>query len=397
MTGKLKIGLATAGLPCGGSTTFLLNLASGLHSLGIPSEVYSFSNDNPLAADFAAAGIPVHTADETKLIYEDRLTKLYQTIAKFEPTVVIASLGAEAFEILRYLPPGVTRVAMVHEWGMHSLPPQYAKNLDAVVVVNPFWVERANQLTPGAACRYLAHGIRLPEPELVRDPNSAAPLNLTYFGRLVWTKGTRLFPAIAKELHRLEVPFRWAIYGNGPDESYLRESLAAEIGAANVVISPHISRGDLFRTIRKHDVFIMASEHEGGPLTLLEAMSLGLVPICNDTPCLVQEVVDSKNGFIIPREPAKYAEMLSLLHRDRPRLESMSANARRTITEQYSLRAMAERYVEFFMGLASGPAAVSWPRTISPKPIRGIKFWGQLSQGAGFVRQARRILKRVRH
>src|SRR6185312_7362306 len=114
-----------------------------------------------------------------------------------------------------------------------------------------------------------------------------------------WTKGTRLFPDIIKELHQRKVPFRWAIYGNGPDEGYVRESLAAEIQAGNVVVSPHVPREELFRTIRKHDVFIMASDHEGGPLTLLEAMSVGLVPICHDTPCLVQEVVNPENGFII--------------------------------------------------------------------------------------------------
>ena len=47
-------------------------------------------------------------------------------------------------------------------------------------------------------------------------------------------------------------------------------------------MSSPVSRDQLFPLVRQHDVFIMASEIEGGPLTLLEAMALGLVPICND-------------------------------------------------------------------------------------------------------------------
>jgi colanic acid/amylovoran biosynthesis glycosyltransferase len=397
MTNKLKFALVTGGLPAGGSTTFLLNLATGLQSFGISSEVYSFTNENPLAVDFAAARIPVHIADETKLIYEDRLANLYHAMAEFQPTVAIASLGIEAFEMLRYLPAGVTRLAMGHERGMLSSPTKYAGSLDAIVVVNPFWERLANELTPGVPSKYLAHGIPTTEADLTRTPNPDRPLSLTYFGRLVFTKGTRLFPEIIKELHQRSVPFRWAIYGNGPDEGYVRESLAAEIQAGNVTVSPHISRDELFPTIRQHDVFIMASNHEGGPLTLLEAMALGLVPICNDTPCLVQEVVTPNNGFIIPREPAQYAEMFSRLHKDRPLLERMSIEARKTITEHYSITAMAERYIKFVKTMPPRPTAVSWPKKIKPRPIRGMPILSRITQSTGLVRQARRLAKRFRN
>ena len=396
MIEKLKFALVTGGLDAGGSTSFLLNLATGLQSFGISSQVYCFKSENPQAADFAAAQIPVHLADEKKSIYEDRLSNLYKAMAEFAPTVVIANLGAEAFEMLRYVPAGVTRLAMGHERGMLSLPSLYAENLDAIVVVNPSWEGLANQFTPGVPSKYTAHGIPIVEPGLTRMPNLDRTLNLTYFGRLVWTKGTRLFPDIIKKLHQRNVPFHWAIYGSGPDEAYVRESLAADIQAGNVAIYPHLHRDELFRTIRKHDVFIMASDHEGGPLTLLEAMSVGLVPICNDTPCLVQEVVKPENGFIIPRESAKYAEMFSLLHHDRSRLERLSAAARKTISEHYSLNAMAKRYVDFIKTLAPDPAVISWPTKISPQPIRGLKFLGRICQSTRLVRQARRVATRIR-
>ncbi len=186
------------------------------------------------------------------------------------------------------------------------------------------------------------------------------------------------------------------VWERSAEEGFLREHLAAEIQTGQVIISPPFSRKELFRAIRQHDVFIMASNHEGGPLTLLEAMALGLVPICNDTPCLVQEVVTPNNGFIIPREPAQYAESFSALHKDRARLERMSAAARKIITEQYGLNAMAGRYLAFFKELAPHPCATSWPARITPQPIRNMPLLARISQGNGLVRQARRIAKRIR-
>jgi colanic acid/amylovoran biosynthesis glycosyltransferase len=396
VTEKLKIAFVTGGLPFGGSTTFLLYLASGLQSLGISSEIHSFTRENSFATDFASAGIPVHVHDETKLIFEDRLMAIYRRMAAFKPTVVLANLGAEAFEMLRYVPAGTARMGMIHDPGNQGLPPLYRDCLDGVVVVNPAWAEVTRRLVPGLTCQYLAHGIPLPEANLMRNPHPAGPLSLTYFGRLTEVKGARLFPEITRQLCQRSIPFHWAIYGGGPEEGYVRQALAAEIQAGLVALHPQVSRHELFPTIRKHDVFILASEVEGGPLTLLEAMALGLVPICNDIPCLIQEVVTSENGFIIARDPVKYAETFALLHHNRPQLERLSAAARKTITGQYSTRAMAERYVQFMNTIAPAAVSGSWPARISPKPMRNSSLVPRLTQSTGFTRQLRRIVKRMR-
>jgi glycosyltransferase involved in cell wall biosynthesis len=396
MTGKLKVAFVTGGLPFGGSTTFLLYLASGLRSLGISSQIFSFTKGVAFAAEFDAAGIPIHVADETTLIFEDRLAALYQKLAEFQPTVVFANLGADSYEMLRYVPRGTIRMGMIHDPINQSMPPRYQDSLDGIVVVNPSWAEVTRGLAPGLSCQYLAHGIPLPEPGLTRKSVPGAPLSITYFGRLTEVKGAKVFPGITQQLRQRNIPFHWTIYGGGPEEGYLRESLATEIQTGAVILSPPVSHHDLFSTIRKHDVFIFASEIEGGPLTLIEAMSLGLVPVCNDIPCLVQELVTPENGFVISRDPAKYAEAISVLHHDRPRLERMSVAARKTITERYSTTAMAERYVNFMKTFEPGSVSVSWPARIRPQPIRGLNLLSHLGQSNPVGRQARRIAKRIR-
>lgn len=396
MIDQLRIAFVTGGLSFGGSTTFPLYLASGLRSLGVTSEIYSFTKENAFARDFASAGIPVHVSDEGTFIFEDRLAALYKNIANFKPDVVIANIGTEAFELLRYIPRGVTRIGMIHDPINQAWPPMYRDCLEGVIAVNPAWVEVTRHINPGLPCTYLAHGIPLPESGILRTPSTEGPLSLTYFGRLTKVKGARLFPEITNELHRLGVPFCWAIYGSGPEEDYVRQSMSAEIQRGEILLSPQVPRNELFSTIRKHDLFIMASEVEGGPLTLLEAMSVGLVPICNDTPCLAQEVVTAENGFIIPREPAKYAGVISILHNDRSRLERMSAAARKSITERYSTKAMAERYLEFIAEIRPNPISASWPARIIPRAHRYSGAFGRFSQNNPLARQMRRIVKRIR-
>jgi hypothetical protein len=139
----------------------------------------------------------------------------------------------------------------------------------------------------------------------------------------------------------------------------------------------------------------MASDVEGGPLTLLEAMSLGLVPVCNDIPCLVQEVINSKNGFCISRSAENYAEVITALHKDRPGLEQLSAMARKTIGEEYTLEAMARRYVSFLETLPARKNA-EWPARIRPRPMLSASGTLRLAQSFGILRQARRVLKNVR-
>ncbi len=394
--GKPRIAMVTGGLPFGGSTTFLLYLASGLQSLDIPAEVFSFSKENAFAADFKAAKIAVHLSDEKKLIFEDRLTTLYKKIVEFRPTAVIANLGLESFEMLRYMPEGIKRLGMIHDPVNQKMLSIYKGCLDAIVVVNPTWVEVSRGFAPQVPCTFLAHGIPLPEPGLKRLPNPNEPLKLIYFGRFTEVKGADIFPEIAKHLDAGGIPYHWAMYGNGPSEHFLREKLAGQIKSGKVAIYPPISRHELYEKIRRHDIFMMAPQYEGGPLTLLEGMAVGLVPVCSDTPCLTQEVVNPSNGFCIPREPAHFLESLAMLHRDRALLERMSVAARKTITASYSTNAMAERYAGYINKIAPTSGRGTWQKNIKPQPMLGADGLSRLMQRHGIGRHARRVIKRIR-
>jgi glycosyltransferase involved in cell wall biosynthesis len=51
---------------------------------------------------------------------------------------------------------------------------------------------------------------------------------------------------------------------------------------------------------RKVDIFVVASRHEGEPLTLLEAMASGCFPVCVDVGIVPELVKHKVNGYIVP-------------------------------------------------------------------------------------------------
>jgi glycosyltransferase involved in cell wall biosynthesis len=388
----MRIAFVASALPLGGSTTYTLFLAYALKKAGLAAEVFSFSADHSLEDDFSSMGVVVHREDDTRLIYEDRLQSLYLKVRMFQPTAVFAILGAQSFELLRYLPKGVLRIGVFHDplSPPFSFATRYEDVLDHLVVVAPYLKEIFSKVAPDLPCTYLAHGV-LMSSAAPRIPNPNGPLRLLYYGRLEnVSKGVRIFPKIVDALKRQRIPFVWTIHGKGPEEQFLRDALMPDLKKGYIRFSKPTDLRELPKIIRNHDIYLLASNNEGGPLTLLESMALGLVPVCGDIPCLIQEVITTENGFRVPRgNPHAYAEAVFKLHRDRKLLESMSQAAKKTITCDFSSEAMARRYITFLQTLPTATKCPVWIKQIQPQPVLGqSKFRYRV-----LARKVRRIIK----
>jgi glycosyltransferase involved in cell wall biosynthesis len=388
----MRVAFVAGALPLGGSTTYTLFLADALKKAGLAAEVFSFTADHPLKADFSSMGVKVHKEDDTRLIYEDRLQSLYSKVRAFQPAAVFAILGAQSFELLRYLPKGVSRSGVFHD---PLSPPfnfatRYEHFLDHLVVVAPYLKEILSKVAPELPCTYLAHGVLL-SSAAPRIPNTNGPLRLLYYGRLEnVSKGVRIFPKIVDALKRQRFPFVWTIHGKGPEEQFLRDALMPDLKKGYICFSKPTDLRNLPEIIRNHDIYLLASNNEGGPLTLLESMALGLVPVCGDIPCLIQEVITTENGFRVPRDnPDAYAEAVFKLHKDRRLLESMSQEAKKTITCNFSAESMAKRYITFLQTLPTATKCPVWLKQIQPQPILG----QSKLRNCVLTRKVRRLIK----
>ena len=94
---------------------------------------------------------------------------------------------------------------------------------------------------------------------------------------------------------------------------------------------------------RRCQVFVLPSLYEGLPMSLLETMSYGLVPVVTDVGSITEYVDDGVNGLLIKtKDAASIITAVDRLLHDRATLQKMSAAARQTIVT----RLQPTKYIE---------------------------------------------------
>jgi len=202
-------------------------------------------------------------------------------------------------------------------------------------------------------------------------------------------KRVRLFPLILKELQNRAIPFVWTIAGDGDERSYLEQAMATTDPRQVVRFTGAIPYAQVPAVLEKQDVFLLTSDYEGLPLSLLEAMGHGVVPVVSDLPSGIREVVDSTNGILVPvQDIAAYAQGIVWLDQHRAELAQMSRLARARVVEKFSVEAMTDRWLEVLNRAPAGP--IEWPRNFRLRPpleaahpwrfrepVRTLRRWGK--------------------
>jgi glycosyltransferase involved in cell wall biosynthesis len=89
--------------------------------------------------------------------------------------------------------------------------------------------------------------------------------------------------------------------------------------------------------LRSLDVLVMPTYFEGLPMSLLECMSYGVVPVITPVGSIPEVVVDGNNGlFIKVKDTDSIVETIRKIDSDRNLLNRLSVNARNTIFSKFS-------------------------------------------------------------
>ena len=107
--------------------------------------------------------------------------------------------------------------------------------------------------------------------------------------------------------------------------------------------------GDRKRDLmRRCEVFLLPSLYEGLPMSLLETMGCGMVPVVTDVGSISEYVKDGVNGLMIGvKDAPSIVEAIEKLGGDHALLRKLSANARETIAE----RCNPVQYIEKLNGV----------------------------------------------
>ncbi len=113
-------------------------------------------------------------------------------------------------------------------------------------------------------------------------------------------------------------------------------------------------RSNPLEYLKEADAFALSSLFEGMPISLLEALAVGAIPICTPVGGIPNVVKDSENGFLSTdnTEPSYYEAMKRFLSSDETTLKYMSLKAK-TSFAPYSMKECAGKYVQLYKQILS--------------------------------------------
>lgn len=159
-------------------------------------------------------------------------------------------------------------------------------------------------------------------------------------GRLVPSKGHDVVIDACAELGKPLV-----IAGRGPERVALEEKAAA-LGA-DVRFAGFADREALAELYRSASAVVLASQHEGMPNVLLEAMAYARPVIATPVGGIPDLITDEVNGKLVrPQDPSALAAALDRLFAEPETAERLAAAARATVAERFAWEVQQPRLEE---------------------------------------------------
>ncbi len=225
---------------------------------------------------------------------------------------------------------------------------------DAIVLLGEFQRKAYREFLPGLPLQVAANAIDVePLSQPVGKTPSGQALKLVFMGRLVREKGVfEIIEAVAL-LQQQGIDVSLAIAGVGPEQARLARRIA-ELGLErSIAMKGAVFGAEKHALWLESDIFVFPTFYrEGLPYALLESMAAGTVPVACRVGAIPDVIEDQKQGlFVQPQDPSGLAAVVKRLHDDRDMLARLGSEARRTVSDRYTLAQFGDRFVEIYAGL----------------------------------------------
>lgn len=345
----------------GGISSWLQRLLPRLQAAGLTVEVHVLSFDGRPGANCAAferLGIPFRwqpwDGDTRKSV-----RRCLTMIQAGQPDVYVTNSMPQAYYaggIARRQ--GLATVGVLHSdhaftWGVLkqfvSGPADF--RLSAVVAVSKF-LAAATKEVAGINLPVRCIGCGVPVAERSAQPAEKV-FRIVYIGRLEEEakcigEVTLALCAAARDNPAVEA---WLV-GDGPERAKVEQIIHASGVAARVKLLGRVELANVYPILSECQALVLLSDYEGLPVSVLEAMSVGVVPVCLDVRSGIREAIEpGVNGLIVRDRNEDFLAAIRTLHQDPELWAKLSANARTTIRNKFSDEFCAAAWVELLRSL----------------------------------------------
>ncbi len=212
--------------------------------------------------------------------------------------------------------------------------------------------QRVHVIPNGIAC--------LPKPEVAdtdgstesSDTNAQPAQQASATPRLIMVARMKkpkrhdlLLQALAQVRNTLGFELPVTLAGDGPLSAELRRQAKA-LSLKNITWAGDVSH--VSELLAQHEVFVLLSDHEGMPITVLEAMRAGLCVLASSLPGIREQIIPYQDGVLTANTPEAVAEKLLQLVRDPHLRKRLGRAAQQTFESAFAAEPMAERVLQVY-------------------------------------------------
>lgn len=195
------------------------------------------------------------------------------------------------------------------------------------------------KIAPEEKLKVILNGVELLPEKAIEVDN----FNITFIGRLADPKEPLL---LLQAISQIKSKINVNIVGTGPKLDELTNFIK-DCNLANVHLLGELNRIKTLDVLKQSDIFILISKWEGLPLTILEAMSMGL-PVIASNVGGISEAVGVENGILIENNVFDIKEALNRLLNNSDLCRKMGQNGRLKIQTIFALDKMLNEVANIY-------------------------------------------------
>lgn len=154
-----------------------------------------------------------------------------------------------------------------------------------------------------------------------------------------------LLAKVASQLYREGYDFSVLMIGNDKNQSLVNEIKSYNCPAIHILGE----KTEPLKYLYLSDAFCLCSSYEGMPISVIEALGVGTVPICTPVGGIVDVIKDGENGFLAKdlSEDALYEVLKRFFETSEELLKKMRKAAKASYAP-FSMKKCAEKYESLF-------------------------------------------------
>lgn len=176
--------------------------------------------------------------------------------------------------------------------------------------------------------------------QIEKKENTSNKITIISVGRLSIQKNPKLFNDIASEFKdNPNIKFIWC--GDG--------ELKSELTSPNIKCTGWIERKKLENYLANADIYLSTSLWEGLPLSVLEAMSIGLPVVLSD--CVGNRDLVENNGFLYNTKIEAIIYIKKLLE-NKKTIKEQGFNSKEIVKKSFDIKNMVQFYLNIYLKLS---------------------------------------------